>query len=499
MAGVGGIHEETLGSGLGMHAHNWVSGAAIFGNCCGILRWTCVAIAKAELSCSAEIMNRGEALEIGLHVWRQRVIGRSGRCKHRVSADFRKRFRLRERSHGRMGEERLIGVPHRCCISLVGVEDAHLFKARSEIWEECVHFDLTNASAEGHVLFGRELRGVDDQHLVLEKRSVHRIERCVVEFGREIDASDLRTKRRGESANFHQMMLTLFRATRRFAGSLAVGDARSWGISFMANLFNYSGKRVVLTGGATGIGAALVDLLDELDVAHLTILDIKAPSGRCDTFIETNLADPASIDAAIAQIEGPIDVVFSNAGVAANAGVRTCMAVNVAASRRLTDGLFDKIAKGGTIVYTASMAGNGWPAQVAEITTLLEIEDWNEFLDWCEAHPEVVNDVYAFSKMCMQVYTMRRSYSAIRNGVRINSICPAPVDTPLMADFKVSMGEDAINWAVGVQGNGRMAVATDIAPSLAFMGSDAAAFINGENLHVDSGLSSAMVTGLAFS
>jgi NAD(P)-dependent dehydrogenase (short-subunit alcohol dehydrogenase family) len=74
----------------------------------------------------------------------------------------------------------------------------------------------------------------------------------------------------------------------------------------------------------------------------------------------------------------------------------------------------------------------------------------------------------------------------------------SPVDTPLMADFKVSMGEDAINWAVGVQGNGRMALASDIVPSLAFMGSDAAAFINGENLHVDSGLSSAMVTGLAF-
>jgi NAD(P)-dependent dehydrogenase (short-subunit alcohol dehydrogenase family) len=267
----------------------------------------------------------------------------------------------------------------------------------------------------------------------------------------------------------------------------------------MTNLFSYAGKRVVLTGGTTGIGAALAELLYELGVEHLTILDIKAPTGRCDTFIETNLADPASIDAAIAQIEGPIDVLFSNAGVAANAGVRTCMAVNVAASRRLTDGLIDRITKGGTIVYTASMAGNGWPAQVAEITELLEIADWDAFLDWCEAHPEVVNDVYAFSKMCMQVYVMRRSYSSIRNGIRINSICPAPVDTPLMADFKVSMGEDAINWAVGVQGNGRMAVASDIAPSLAFMGSDAAAFINGENLHVDSGLSSAMVTGLAFS
>lgn len=267
----------------------------------------------------------------------------------------------------------------------------------------------------------------------------------------------------------------------------------------MATLFDYSGKRVVLTGGTTGIGAALVDLLDQLNVEHLTILDIKAPTGRCDRFIETNLADPVSIDAAMAQIEGPIDVLFSNAGVAANAGVRTCMAVNVAASRRLTDGLFDRIAKGGTIVYTASMAGNGWPAQVSEITALLDIGEWDEFLAWCESHPEVVNDVYGFSKMCMQVYTMRRSYSAIRNGVRINSICPAPVDTPLMADFKISMGQDAIDWAVGVQGNGRMAVASDIAPSLAFMGSDAAAFINGENLHVDSCLSSAITTGLVFS
>jgi NAD(P)-dependent dehydrogenase (short-subunit alcohol dehydrogenase family) len=266
----------------------------------------------------------------------------------------------------------------------------------------------------------------------------------------------------------------------------------------MGNLFDYTGKRVVLTGGATGIGAALAELLDDLGVEHLTILDIKEPTGRCDRFIRTDLSDPASLDAAVAQLTDRIDVVFSNAGVAANAGVRTCMAVNVAASRRLTDALIDRITPGGTIVYTASMAGNGWPNQVAEINELLAIEDWDAFLDWAEAHPEVVNDVYAFSKMCMQVYTMRRSYAAIRQGIRINSICPAPVDTPLMADFKVSMGEDAINWAVGVQGNGRMAVASDIVPSLAFMGSDAAAFINGENLHVDSGLSSAMVTGLAF-
>jgi NAD(P)-dependent dehydrogenase (short-subunit alcohol dehydrogenase family) len=265
----------------------------------------------------------------------------------------------------------------------------------------------------------------------------------------------------------------------------------------MGNLFDYTGKRVVVTGGATGIGAALIDLLRQHDVEHITVLDIKEPTASVDSFIRTDLSDPASVDAALTALTGRIDVLFSNAGVAANAGVRTCMAVNVAASRRLADGLIDRIPEGGTIVFTASMAGNGWPAKLAEINALLDIEDWDEFLDWCEAHPEVVEDVYGFSKMCMQVYVMRASYASIRRGVRINSICPAPVDTPLMADFRESMGDKVIDWSVTVQGNGRMAVATDIAPPLVFMGSDAASFINGVNLLVDAGFTAAMTTGQA--
>ena len=265
----------------------------------------------------------------------------------------------------------------------------------------------------------------------------------------------------------------------------------------MANLFNYQEKRVVVTGGATGIGAALVELLGTLDVEHVTVLDIREPEAKVGAFIQVDLSDPASIDEAMGQLDGRIDVLFSNAGVAANAGVRTCMAVNVAASRRLADGLMDKIPEGGTIVYTASMAGNGWPNQVADINTLLDIDDWDAFLDWCEAHPEVVGDVYPFSKMCMQVFVMRRAYESIRRGVRINSVCPGVVNTPLMKDFRATMGDAAIDWSVSVQGNGRMAVATDIAPPLAFLGSDAAAFINGVNLLADSGFTAAMTTGQA--
>jgi NAD(P)-dependent dehydrogenase (short-subunit alcohol dehydrogenase family) len=143
------------------------------------------------------------------------------------------------------------------------------------------------------------------------------------------------------------------------------------------------------------------------------------------------------------------------------------------------------------------MAGNGWPAHLETINELLAIEDWDAFLDAAEASEAAQADVYPFSKALMQVYVMKKSHETIRRGVRVNSICPAPVDTPLMVDFRQDMGDKVIDWSVDVQGNGRMAVAEDIAPALAFMGSDASAFINGVNLLVDSGFTAAMTTGQA--
>src|SRR4051794_40526525 len=85
----------------------------------------------------------------------------------------------------------------------------------------------------------------------------------------------------------------------------------------MANPFSYEGKRVVLTGGATGVGAALLDLLAEIGAPEVTVLDLKKPSGPHATFIEVNLSDPAAVGAAIGEVTGRVDVLFNNAGVAA--------------------------------------------------------------------------------------------------------------------------------------------------------------------------------------
>jgi NAD(P)-dependent dehydrogenase (short-subunit alcohol dehydrogenase family) len=263
----------------------------------------------------------------------------------------------------------------------------------------------------------------------------------------------------------------------------------------MSSEFDYSGRRVVITGGATGIGAALVELLKTLGAPSITVIDLKAPSADVDAFIEANLSVEASVDAAIAAIDGSVDVLFNNAGVAATQPPLTVMSVNYLAARKLTLGLLPQIPTGGTVVNTASMAGQGWPANLPRIQELLAIPEWSESLAWLEANDDLLADVYGFSKQVAQVFTMDVSRTTIANGVRTNSVCPGPVQTPLMTDFKATMGEKVIDWTVNQQGVAGMAGPTDVAPVLAFLGSRASRFMNGTNLLADGGFTAGMTVG----
>ena len=78
-------------------------------------------------------------------------------------------------------------------------------------------------------------------------------------------------------------------------------------------------------------------------------------------------------------------------------------------------------------------------------------------------------------------------------GVRINSVCPSPIDTPLLPEFRETMSEKTIDWAI--EQCGRVATPNDIALVLAFLGGDASGFVNGVNLNVDAGFTAAMAMG----
>ena len=193
----------------------------------------------------------------------------------------------------------------------------------------------------------------------------------------------------------------------------------------MSNPFSYAGKRVVVTGAATGVGAALLDLLAEIGAPEVTVIDIKEPSGPHTRFVEANLADQTAVEAAAAQIDGRIDVLFNNAGVAATQAPRVVLAVNYLALRRLSERLLDQMPAGSAIVNTASIAGGRWTEHVTEINELLDTEDWDAALDWVDANLESVGgDSYSFSKEVVRVWSMRSSRWSGARGVRTNTRLP---------------------------------------------------------------------------
>ena len=264
----------------------------------------------------------------------------------------------------------------------------------------------------------------------------------------------------------------------------------------MSPIISYENKVVVVTGAATGVGAALVEQVRSADAARIIALDVKRCNGPADQTILVDLADPLAVDEALSRLPDEVDVLFNNAGVAATVPTGIVMAVNVLAPKKLIAGLQQRMPHGSAIVNTASTAGGGYLERLSQIQELLAIDDWNAGLKWVGEHPALMNNPYGFSKECAQVLTLQLARPLGERGIRINSVCPGIIETPLLSDFKSSMGEPIIDWMVSQSGQ-RRAAPSEVASVLAFLGSDAARYVSGTNMLVDNGFTAAILTNQA--
>jgi NAD(P)-dependent dehydrogenase (short-subunit alcohol dehydrogenase family) len=243
------------------------------------------------------------------------------------------------------------------------------------------------------------------------------------------------------------------------------------------------GRRIIVTGTASGIGAYTAN---ELRRRKAIVLGVdRNPCDDVDEFIRADLSDPEAVADLVAALPEGCDGLCNIAGVAPTQPAVDVLAVNTLALIRLTEGLAPKLADGASIVNLASMAGNGWRDNVEEVSELLALE-WDELAGFVSRQGLGSGPrSYFLSKEAVIVWTMRNRWTWRDRGIRMNCVSPGPVETPILDDFLETLGERA---QVSVRNMDRFGRPADVAPVVAFLLSDEARWFRGANLSPDGGM-----------
>ncbi len=253
-----------------------------------------------------------------------------------------------------------------------------------------------------------------------------------------------------------------------------------------AELLDYAGRRVVVTGCASGIGAALVGQLTELG-ADVIGLDVHPPAVELNDFHRVDLSDPASIDAAVGSVGGQVDGLFNVAGVSSGIGNPLLVVkIDFLGTRHLTEALAPRMPSGSAIASVSSLAASNYEGNVGEVAGLLATRTFDEGVAWCDEHPDALADGgYRLAKEAIILYGMKSAVPLGSRGIRINCTGPGVTETPILDQLRTKYGQaylDDIPKPLG-----RVSNPDEQAAVLVFLNSRAAGYITGQVVWVDGG------------
>ena len=244
-----------------------------------------------------------------------------------------------------------------------------------------------------------------------------------------------------------------------------------------------SGRRVLLTGGASGIGRATVIRLAE-EGCHVGVLDIDEAGAattiaRCPAgawFARTDITDRANLEAAVARFEtevGPVDFLANIAGWEV---FRNFLDTDTALWDRIIGiNLYGPLHLHHVVLPGMVRRGFGRVVNVSS--------DAGRVGSSGEA-------VYSACKGGIIAFTKTMAREVARKGVTLNVLCPGPTDTPLFEAFKAASPDgtkvgEAMARAVPLK---RIGQPEDYPGTIAFLLSDDAAYITGQTISVSGGL-----------
>ena len=263
----------------------------------------------------------------------------------------------------------------------------------------------------------------------------------------------------------------------------------------MAGVWSYEGKRVLVSGGGgAGMGAAAVRDLLELG-AEVHVFDIKEPASKVASYRSVDLRDPAAIEAAVADLGGPLDALFNCAGLPGPpfSGLDV-MLVNFLAAR-LSD-------------HSGRRAHGAGARPCAPSPRRAPSGGRTSWSRWDRSSPPPATPRggrgarstprrWARGTCCPSRPSSSgpctpRSTSPPRGSASTRT-SPGPTQTPMMPSFENYMGKDFMDRFPKPLG-GRNSTPEEQGHLVVFLNSDAASYITGTNVYADGGFSAGMLT-----
>jgi NAD(P)-dependent dehydrogenase (short-subunit alcohol dehydrogenase family) len=242
------------------------------------------------------------------------------------------------------------------------------------------------------------------------------------------------------------------------------------------------GKVCVITGVAGGIGAATAEVF-EREGARVVGVDLREHSVG-EFALQADLSDEAEVSelyAKVADAFGEIHVLFNNAGISPTDD-DSVLVTSLEAYERVQNANLKSVflcckhgipyllkSGGGSVINTASFV-----AVMGSATSQIS---------------------YTASKGGVLAMSRELGVEFAKQGVRVNAICPGPIDTPLLRELFAKDPERAARLLVHVP-MGRFGDAVEIANAVLFLASDESSFVTAHTMLVDGGLTAAYTTPL---
>jgi NAD(P)-dependent dehydrogenase (short-subunit alcohol dehydrogenase family) len=253
-------------------------------------------------------------------------------------------------------------------------------------------------------------------------------------------------------------------------------------------VFELTGKVAVVTGGGSGIGAAIATLFARRK-ARVIVLDVDGEAARrtaegitasgeqaeasaCDV---ANAEQVTRVFGAAASAQGRIDILVNNAGIAHVGTVEQTTEADL-------DRLYQVNVKGvflctRTVVPIMLAQGGGVILNMASIASLVGVAE---------------RFAYSMTKGAVLTMTMSVAIDYVKRNIRCNCVCPARIHTPFVDQFVArhyaGREEETLRALSAYQPIGRMGTPDEVASLALYLCSDEAAFVTGQAYPIDGGV-----------